>query len=91
MHIFSPEAFFIYLSVFGVAWFSGVFGMGGGIILLGVLTLFLPVEILVPVHGLLVIISIAPRALFNWAPYPLAIGGKVQRGYCFWRIYWRQY
>ena len=62
----STSALLIYTVVGFTAWFSGIFGMGGGIILLALMTLFVPAGDLVPLHGLLVLTSIGTRGVINW-------------------------
>lgn len=45
---------------------AGVVGLGGGMILIAVLPSFLPVNALVPVHGLTQMSSNLSRAVFGW-------------------------
>jgi uncharacterized membrane protein YfcA len=50
---------------------SAVVGMAGGIVLLSIMTLFLPFQIIIPIHGVIQLISNSTRAWFlrkniNW-------------------------
>lgn len=49
------------LSAIGTSVISAVVGMGGGIVLLSIMTFFLPFNILIPVHGIIQLISNATR------------------------------
>ncbi len=46
---------------------TGVFGMGGGLLLLGIMPLFLPIAAVIPVHGVTQLASNASRAYFSWS------------------------
>lgn len=46
---------------------TGVFGLGGGLLLLGFMPLFLPVAAVIPVHGVTQLASNASRAGFSWS------------------------
>lgn len=64
---------------------SGVFGMAGGLILMGVLASYVPVATAMVLHGFIQIISNFSRAAFLWkhiswaiiARYALGIGGAL--------------
>lgn len=43
---------------------SAIIGMGGGILLLSLMTFFLPIQIVIPVHGLVQLVSNSSRAYF---------------------------
>ena len=66
--------FLIFFSFFTAA-ISAITGMGGGIILLSVMTLFFPLNIVIPIHGLIQFISNFYRSclLKNHITWPLAI------------------
>lgn len=73
------------ISVFATAFISGVFGMAGGLILMGVLALILPVSAAMVVHGIIQFVSNGWRAvlLANWVMWkPLAIylAGSLSAG-----------
>ena len=57
----------ILAAVFGTATISGVFGMAGGLLLMGVLTLALPVAAAMAVHGITQITSNGSRVLLHFA------------------------
>lgn len=46
---------------------TGIFGMGGGLLLLGFMPSFLPIAAVIPVHGVTQLISNASRAYFSWS------------------------
>lgn len=59
---------------------SGMIGMGGGILLLAAMTFFLPLQIIIPIHGIVQLISNSSRGfylrkniLWSWV-YPFLIG-----------------
>lgn len=45
---------------------TGVFGMGGGLLLLGFMPIFLPPSTIIPVHGITQLVSNSSRAYFSW-------------------------
>lgn len=55
-------------AVFLTALLSGVFGMAGGIILMGVFTAFMPVSVAMVTHGATQLVSNASRTVIHW-PY----------------------
>ena len=75
----------ILVAAFVTATISGVFGMAGGLILMGVLTTYLPVASAMVLHGFIQIISNASRAFLlrrhiAWkitARYAIGIGGAL--------------
>jgi len=52
------------VSALATAMISAVSGMGGGVILLGILTFFFPVYVIIPVHGVVQLVSNIMRAWF---------------------------
>ena len=52
------------LCAFGTSIISAVVGMAGGIVLLSLMTFFLPLQIIIPVHGLVQLISNSTRTWF---------------------------
>lgn len=69
-------AFVLLVTVLVTAFISGVFGMAGGLILMGVLTLMVPVAAAMVIHGAVQMVSNGYRAIL-W------------RKYIDWRIFWR--
>lgn len=57
---------------------SAVAGMAGGIVLLSIMTLFLPFQILIPIHGVIQLISNSTRAWFLRAD----INWKIFKWFC---------
>lgn len=45
---------------------TGIFGLGGGVLLLGIMPIFLPVAAVIPVHGATQLAANASRAYFSW-------------------------
>jgi uncharacterized membrane protein YfcA len=68
----------IAVSVLGTSFLSGVFGMAGGMVLMGVLVAYLPVAVAMIVHGTAQMTSNGWRALL-WRSH---IDFKIFRGYC---------
>ncbi|MBB5214605.1 sulfite exporter TauE/SafE family protein [Parapusillimonas granuli] len=68
----------IAVSVLGTSFLSGVFGMAGGMVLMGVLVAFLPVAAAMIVHGTAQMTSNGWRA-FLWRRH---IDFRIFRGYC---------
>lgn len=68
----------IAVSVLGTSFLSGVFGMAGGMVLMGVLVAFLPVAPAMIVHGTAQMTSNGWRA-FLWRRH---IDFRIFRGYC---------
>ncbi len=62
---------------------TGIFGMGGGLLLLGFLPAFLPIAAVIPVHGVTQLVSNASRAYFSWSSIrwsvipPFLAGGLI--------------
>jgi uncharacterized membrane protein YfcA len=69
---------FIAVSVLGTSFLSGVFGMAGGMVLMGLLVAYLPVAAAMIVHGTAQMTSNGWRA-FLWRGH---IDFKIFRGYC---------
>ena len=59
------SAFFIILMAFVTATLSGVFGMAGGLVLMGALALVLPVQAAFVTHGLLQLVANGWRAILH--------------------------
>jgi uncharacterized protein len=51
---------------FGTSLITGVIGVGGGLLLIAILPLFLPTNALIPIHGLTQMASNVSRAYFGW-------------------------
>lgn len=60
-----PIAIFILASAFATALLSGVFGMAGGLVLMGALALVLPVSAAFVTHGLLQLVANGWRAILH--------------------------
>jgi len=81
----SPVIAVILAATLITAAISGVFGMAGGLILMGVLAAFVPVATAMVMHGFIQIIANFSRAAFLWrhiswaiiGRYALGIGGAV--------------
>lgn len=62
---------------------TGIFGLGGGLLLLGFMPLFLPAAAIIPVHGVVQLVSNSSRAYFSWRSIqwamfkPYLLGGIV--------------
>ena len=61
----ATSAFFIILMAFVTATLSGVFGMAGGLVLMGALALVLPVQAAFVTHGLLQLVANGWRAILH--------------------------
>lgn len=61
----APTAFFLIVTTFLTALLSGIFGMAGGLVLMGALALVLPVSAAFVTHGLLQIVANGWRALLH--------------------------
>ena len=59
---------------------AGVVGLGGGLILITILPSFLPVNALVPVHGLTQLSSNLSRAIFGWKDVKIEVIPKFLFG-----------
>lgn len=57
---------------------TGIFGLGGGLLLIGIIPLFLPVTAVIPVHGVTQLASNSSRAWFGRGN----IAWEVLRPYC---------
>lgn len=73
------------ISVFATAFISGVFGMAGGLILMGVLALILPVSAAMVVHGIIQFVSNGWRAVLliqwvMWQPLAIYLAGSLSAG-----------
>lgn len=73
------------LSVLATAFISGVFGMAGGLILMGVLALILPVSAAMVVHGIIQFVSNGWRAVLlvkwvMWQPLAIYLAGSLSAG-----------
>jgi uncharacterized membrane protein YfcA len=72
-------------AVFGTALLSGVFGMMGGVILMGVFTAFMPVSVAMVTHGATQLISNSSRAVIhrahtNWKIVSIYFFGSLAAG-----------
>lgn len=62
---------------------TGIFGMGGGLLLLGFMPAFLPIAAVIPVHGVTQLVSNTSRAYFSWRAIrwkimpPFLLGGVI--------------
>lgn len=54
------------LATFFTATVSGLIGMAGGVTLLAIMTFFLEVQVIVPIHGCVQLVSNAARSAFLW-------------------------
>ena len=73
------------ISVFATAFISGVFGMAGGLILMGVLALILPVSAAMVVHGVVQFVSNGWRAVLlvkwvMWRTLAIYLAGSLSAG-----------
>lgn len=68
-----PAALALLVAAFGTALLSSVFGMTGGLVLMGVLALFLPMQAAFVTHGVLQLAANGGRAV-------------LQRGHIRWKI-----
>ena len=81
------------LATFVTAFISGVFGMAGGLILMGVLALILPVSSAMVVHGLIQSVSNGWRAvlLVRWLDWRIlgvyALGSALAPGVLVWSTF----
>ena len=55
---------FLFIGTVFTSIISGVIGMGGGVLLLSILSFFLPYELLIPIHGLIQLISNFSRSFY---------------------------
>lgn len=74
------EIFILSLAAWVTATFSGVLGMGGGLLLLAVMSQYFPQPILIPLHGLLQFASNISRASLNWREIDGRIVGQFAGG-----------
>lgn len=71
------------LIAFCTSTLTGIFGLGGGLLLLGIMPIFLPATAVVPVHGVVQLASNASRAYFSWRDIqwsvfkPYIVGGII--------------
>jgi uncharacterized protein len=61
----APAAFFLIVAAFLTALLSGIFGMAGGLVLMGVLAFMLPVSAAFVTHGVLQIVANGWRAILH--------------------------
>jgi len=59
---------------------TGIIGMGGGVLLLSVMAIFLPPAAIVPVHGVVLTVSNATRGLFGYRHIDWRISGQYLCG-----------
>lgn len=52
------------LGALATSFISGVIGMGGGVLLLSIMTFFLPFQLIVPIHGVVQLISNTSRSWY---------------------------
>ncbi len=52
------------IAAFATSIISAIIGMGGGILLLSLMTFFMPIQVIIPVHGLIQLISNSTRLLY---------------------------
>jgi uncharacterized membrane protein YfcA len=76
----SPVIAIILVATFVTAAISGIFGMAGGLMLMGVLAAFTPVATAMVLHGFIQIISNFSRAAFLWKHISWAITGRYVVG-----------
>lgn len=87
------NAAILLLATFVTAFISGVFGMAGGLILMGVLALILPVSSAMVVHGLIQSVSNGWRAvlLVRWLDWRIlgvyALGSALAAGVLVWSTF----
>lgn len=62
---------------------AGVVGMGGGLILIAILPMYLPVNAIIPVHGVTQMSSNISRAIFGWNDIQFDVVKKFFIGSCF--------
>ena len=74
------EALFLGVLTFFTSTIAGIVGLGGGMILITVLPSFLPVNALVPVHGLTQMSSNVSRAVFGYKDVKLEVIPKFLVG-----------
>ena len=76
----SPVIAIILVATIVTATISGIFGMAGGLILMGVLAAFTPVATAMVLHGFIQIISNFSRAALLWKHISWAITGRYALG-----------
>ena len=62
-----PDEILLGIISFFTSTIAGIVGLGGGLILITILPSFLPLNALVPVHGLTQLSSNISRAFFGWS------------------------
>ncbi len=67
---------------------TGIFGMGGGLLLLGLMPSFLPAAAVIPIHSVTQLVSNSSRAYFSWSAIqwsvmPAFICGSIVGTLCF--------
>jgi len=75
-----PDEILLGIITFFTSTIAGVVGLGGGMILIAVLPYFLPMNALVPVHGLTQMSSNLSRAIFGWRDVKLEVVPKFLFG-----------
>lgn len=68
------------LITFCTSTIAGVVGMGGGLILIAILPMFLPASALIPIHAISQITSNLSRAFFGWDDIQFQVVGKFFLG-----------
>lgn len=66
MLAYQDYSYLLYIAAFLTSVISGVLGMGGGIILLAVMASFFPMQLLVPLHGLIQLASNSVRTALHF-------------------------
>ena len=62
---------------------SGIIGMGGGVLLLSIMSFFLPYQLLIPIHGIVQLVSNSSRSFYlkshiNWGFFlPFLAGAPI--------------
>lgn len=74
------EFIILNLAAWATATFSGILGMGGGILLLAVMSQYFPQQILIPLHGFLQFASNVSRAGLNWRDVKWRLTGQFAAG-----------
>lgn len=75
-----PDELLLGIITFFTSTIAGVVGLGGGMILIAILPSFLPVNAIVPVHGLTQMSSNVSRAFFGWKDVKLEVIPKFLFG-----------
>ena len=76
-----PDEYFLIAMSFFTSAFTGVFGIGGGVLLLSFMPGLIPAAAIIPVHGFVQLFSNSTRVLFAWRSvhyelvWPYLVGG----------------